>query len=108
LSRKNSLILDAAFDIGIHELRVSASIGISLFPEDGMDADSLLQRADIAMFKAKRNGAGISGSYAFYSQGMDAHIAGKLFLESGLRKALHQQEFFLVYQPKIDVHAHPG
>ncbi|WP_423682126.1 putative bifunctional diguanylate cyclase/phosphodiesterase [Undibacterium sp. WLHG33] len=95
--------LDAAFDIGIHELRVSASIGISLFPEDGMDADSLLQRADIAMFKAKRNSAGISGSYAFYSQDMDAHIAGKLFLESGLRKALDQQEFFLVYQPKIDV-----
>lgn len=95
--------LDAAFDIGMHELRVSASIGISLFPKDGIDADSLLQRADIAMFRAKRNGAGVSGSYAFYSQDMDEHIAGKLLLESGLRKALDQQEFFLVYQPKIDV-----
>jgi GGDEF domain-containing protein len=58
-----------------------------------MDADSLLQRADIAMFKAKRNGAGISGSYAFYSQDMDAHIAGNYFLSQAYARRFISKSF---------------
>jgi EAL domain-containing protein (putative c-di-GMP-specific phosphodiesterase class I) len=62
-----------------------------------------LQKADIAMFKAKRIDSNASGSYVFYDNEMDQHIAGRLYLESGMLRALHLNEFFLLYQPKIDI-----
>lgn len=97
--------LDQAFQINGNELRIGASIGISVYPQDGTDADQLLQKADIAMFKAKRNVERASGSYAFYNQEMDLSIAGRLYLESGLRRALQHGEFFLLYQAKVDIHS---
>ncbi|MFZ6658597.1 putative bifunctional diguanylate cyclase/phosphodiesterase [Undibacterium sp. TJN19] len=95
--------MDDAFIVAGHELRVGASIGISVFPQDGSEADSLLQKADIAMYKAKRSAGNVSGSFVFYSDSMNQSIAGRLYLESGMRRALENQEFFLAYQPKVDI-----
>ncbi|MFZ6720303.1 putative bifunctional diguanylate cyclase/phosphodiesterase [Undibacterium sp. Ji49W] len=95
--------LENAFVVEGHELRVGASIGLSVFPQDGAGADILLQKADIAMVKAKRSAGNVSGSFLFYSDNMNQSIAGRLYLESAMRKALENQEFYLVYQPKVDL-----
>lgn len=95
--------LDLPFLIEGQELRIGASIGISVYPQDGMDASQLLQKSDVAMCKAKREVDRSSGSYAFYNQEMNRTIAGRLHLESALRRALHHEEFFLQYQPKVDI-----
>ncbi|MBC3860871.1 EAL domain-containing protein [Undibacterium jejuense] len=95
--------LQEAFYVGGHELRISASIGVSIFPNDGRDAEALLQCADIAMYQAKKIGDSQIGGFAFYDQDINVHIAEKLFFESAIRKALLAEEFFLQYQPKIDI-----
>lgn len=95
--------LEGTFSIGEHDLRVGASIGISIYPQDGSDAEDLLQKADIAMFKAKRFLEKSSGSYAFYDVEMNQLISSRLYLESGLRRALRANEFFLLFQPKVDI-----
>ena len=95
--------LNDAFLVSGHELRVGASIGISVFPQDGSDANALLQKADIAMYKAKRSTGNVSGSFVFYSDSMNQSSAGRLYLESSMRKALEKQEFYLQYQPKVDI-----
>lgn len=96
--------LDGVFFVGGHELRLGASIGISMFPKDGRDAEELLQKADIAMFRAKRLIEKSAGDYAFFDAAMNQSIAGRMQLESNLRKALQQSEFYLLYQPKVDIH----
>lgn len=96
-------VMDSEFSVDGHALRINASIGISAFPQDGNDADTLLQKADIAMYKAKRGDGGLSGSYAFYNDSMNQSIANRLHLESGLRKALENAEFYVLYQPKVDL-----
>jgi diguanylate cyclase (GGDEF)-like protein len=103
VAQKMLATLESVFHVEAHELRLGASIGISLYPQDGQDAEQLLQRADIAMFKAKRVIERASGSYAFYNIDMNKSIAGRMHLESGLRRALVNEEFFLLYQPKIDI-----
>lgn len=97
--------LEGTFSIAEHDLRVGASIGISVYPQDGDDAEDLLQKADIAMFKAKRFLEKSSGSYAFYDPEMNQLIASRLHLESGLRRALRANEFFLLFQPKVDINS---
>jgi len=82
------------------ELHTSASIGISLFPTDGADADTLLQHADAAMYHAKKNGR---NAYQLFEPAMNAFAKDRLELENGLRRALAQGEFVLHYQPKVDV-----
>ena len=96
--------LDQTIKIEGHELKLGASIGISLFPQDGADAEELLQKADIAMFRAKRLVEKSCGDYAFYDAAMNHSIAGRMQLESSLRRALDQNEFFLLFQPKVDIH----
>lgn len=103
IAQKLLTTLDQPFVVEGIELRIGASVGISVFPQDAISADELLQKADIAMFKAKRNVERASGSYAFYDNEMNRTIAGRLYLESGLRRALQQAEFSVLYQPKIDV-----
>lgn len=95
--------LEATFSIDEHDLRVGASIGVSIYPQDGSDAEDLLQKADIAMFKAKRFLEKSSGSYAFYDVEMNQSITSRLYMESGLRRALRGNEFFLLFQPKVDI-----
>jgi diguanylate cyclase (GGDEF)-like protein len=82
------------------DVQISASIGISVFPEDGVDAETLLQHADAAMYHAKKNGR---SSFQFFAPVMNVFARERLELESGLRRALAQGEFELHYQPKVDV-----
>ncbi len=91
--------LEPALHIDQRELFVSASIGISLYPADGEDSDTLLKHADIAMYRAKEAG---KNNYQFYSAEMSARAFERLTLESSLRHALDRQEFLLYYQPQID------
>lgn len=95
--------LDQTFYIDQHELKLGASIGISLFPQDGLDAEDLLQKADIAMFRAKRLLEKSCGDYAFYDAEMNHLVSGRMQLESSLRRALELNEFFLLFQPKVDI-----
>nr|WP_315476818.1 EAL domain-containing protein [uncultured Undibacterium sp.] len=103
VAQKILATLEHVFSIDEHELRLGASIGISIYPQDGSDAESLLQKADIAMFKAKRLIDKAGGAYTFYDAEMNRTISGRMYLESGLRRALLRDEFFLLYQPKLDV-----
>ncbi|MDP3785909.1 MAG: EAL domain-containing protein [Undibacterium sp.] len=103
VAQKMLATLENVFHVEGLELRVAASIGISIYPQDGDDAEQLLQKADIAMFKAKRIVEKASGSYTFYDAEMNRSIAGRLYVESGLRRALQHGEFFLLYQPKVDI-----
>ncbi len=82
------------------EVYTSTSIGISIFPEDGADTDSLLKNADIAMYQAKGSGR---NTYRFYSSEMNSKALEQLLLANDLRKALEKNEFYLDYQPQIDL-----
>ena len=88
------------FIIEGNEIFVTASIGISLFPEDGDDCDSLLKFADTAMYHAKNCG---KNNARLYSSSLTMQIMSHVKLEVGLRRALKNQELYLLYQPQIDV-----
>ena len=90
--------LDAPILVGGHELYISASIGIAIYPQDGEDPVSLLKHADISMYKAKERGL---GEYCFFHSDMLVQSVERLSLENQLRSALEKQQFFLVYQPQI-------
>ncbi len=82
-----------------HELRVSVSIGICMFPEDGNTSAELMRRADVAMYQVKESGR---NGYKFYTEHMQASALRHMALEKGLRKALERDEFTIYYQPFID------
>ncbi len=82
------------------EVHVSASIGISVYPDDGIDAETLLQHADAAMYHAKKNGR---SGFQFFTSTMNTFARERLELENGLRRAISRNEFELHYQPKVDV-----
>lgn len=88
------------FVLDNRELHVTTSIGISLYPDDGQDARTLLRNADAAMYRAKAHG---KNTWHFYTADMNARALERLTLESGLRRALEREEFVLHYQPLIDV-----
>jgi len=88
------------FAIEGRELFASASVGISLYPNDGEGAQSLLKNANIAMHRAKDHGG---NNYQFYSVQMAARSAERLELENSLRRALERGEFVLHYQPQLDL-----
>ena len=88
------------FVIDGRELHMSASIGVSVFPEDGNDGETLLKNADAAMYRAKDKGR---GNYQFYAAQMNAQGTERLMLESGLRRAVERGELELHYQPKMDL-----
>lgn len=83
-----------------HEVYVTASIGIAIYPVDGENADELLKNADTAMYEAKNKG---KNSYCFYDHSMNDLALQRLNMESELRKAVEHHEFCLHYQPKIDL-----
>lgn len=88
------------FQIDDQELFTTASIGISVFPNDGQDPDTLLKHADTAMNHAKRNGR---NNYKVFDDSMRAEVFQQLALDNGLRRALERDEFVVHYQPQIDV-----
>ena len=81
-----------------HELHVTMSIGITLYPYDGEDADTLLKNADTALYRAKEQGR---NNYQLYTPAMNARAFERLALENSLRKALERNEFSLYYQPQV-------
>jgi predicted signal transduction protein with EAL and GGDEF domain/DNA-binding response OmpR family regulator len=83
-----------------HEIFVTASIGISLFPEDGNDCNSLLKFADTAMYHAKNTG---KNNAKLYSSSLTMKIMSHVRLEVGLRKAIQNHELYLLYQPQVEV-----
>ena len=90
--------LRPAFQVGGHELHIAASCGISIYPHDGEDAETLVKNADIALYQAKARGR---NAYQVYEPEMNAKALGKLVLENQLRRALAREEFVVYYQPVI-------
>jgi EAL domain-containing protein (putative c-di-GMP-specific phosphodiesterase class I) len=95
-------LLSAPVDLGGNEIVLSASIGISLSPEDGSDVKTLLRHADAALYYAKEGG---KNDYRFHTASLSARAHHRLTVESGLRRALDRHEFLLEYQPVV---AHGG
>jgi diguanylate cyclase (GGDEF)-like protein len=92
--------LQAPMQLALHSLVITPSVGISLYPSDGVDADTLLRNADLAMYCAKRKGPGM---HAFFDAAMNDAALHRFTLEAKLRGALERGEFTLHYQPQFDV-----
>ncbi|HET7601180.1 MAG TPA: EAL domain-containing protein [Gemmatimonadales bacterium] len=99
LARRVLAALAPPCQLGTHEVFVSASIGIALFPDDGEDVETLLAHADTAMYEAKRQGG---NGYQLFARSMNATALQRLTLEGDLRRALERDELVLQYQPIVD------
>jgi diguanylate cyclase (GGDEF)-like protein/PAS domain S-box-containing protein len=94
------MMLAAPHFIGQHDLCVTASIGVSVYPDDGLNAETLIKNADTAVHQAKENGR---RGYQFFKPAMNVRAVERQSIEESLRHALERQEFTLHYQPKIDL-----
>ena len=83
-----------------HDLHVTASIGVSVYPDDGLDAETLIKNADTAMYQAKENGR---QRYQFFKPAMNVRAVERQSIEESLRRALERQEFALHYQPRVNL-----
>lgn len=99
LARKAIKIISEPFEIGDRTYSVGASIGISVYPDDTEDANTLLRQADLAMYQAKSKQSG----FEYFSEEMNALAHQQLQLENGLRQAIEAKELLLMYQPKLDL-----
>ncbi len=100
IKKKIHAALAPPFTIGKTELQITASCGISLFPEHGEDEDTLIRKADLAMYKAKKEGG---GTCHLFTEDLDIDIREIVNLEADLRRALEKDEFLLHLQPKVEV-----
>ena len=98
VARKLIAALRDPLSIGEHELTVSVSIGIALYPDDGEDVSTLLKHADVAMYSAKDQGR---DAYHYFLPEMDVHALERLLLENALRRAIERDELSLRYQPQV-------
>jgi diguanylate cyclase (GGDEF)-like protein/PAS domain S-box-containing protein len=100
IAAKLLVALSTPHRIDHHELQVTVSIGIANYPDDGIDAEALMQRADFAMYHAKDSGR---NNYQFFEPMMNARAVERQALENDLRHALERGEFVLHYQPKMNL-----
>jgi diguanylate cyclase (GGDEF)-like protein len=100
LARRIVAAIGQPFDVQDHQFVIGASIGISVSPLDGRDADTLMKCADLALYRAKAEGR---GTFHFYESGMDAVQQRRRAIEAGLRQALSRNEFVLAFHPLISV-----
>ncbi len=91
-------ILQEPFCLGQHEVSITASIGVSIYPDHGKDAETLINHADLAMYETKSLG---KNNVAFFSNSLDKKHKCKISLESEMRKALERNEFMIEYQPQV-------
>ena len=99
-AKKILLSLSAPHSIGGQDLHIDGSIGISIYPEDGEDTETLIKNADTAMYHAKENGR---NNFQFFKAEMNLKAVERQSLEGGLRRALEREEFLLHYQPKVNL-----
>ncbi len=95
--------LTTPIDLGLQEVHITSSVGISICPRDGLDMNELLRRADVAMYWVKEHGR---NQYKVFMPEMDTGTVDRLGLEKDLRRALENGEFTLFYQPKVDLKSH--
>lgn len=100
VAQKILKVISQPYKIEEHELFVTASVGISIYPDDGSDIESLIRKADIAMYRAKGQG---KNNYQVYNLSMDAKFFERLTLENSLRKAVENEELVAYYQPQVDL-----
>ncbi len=101
VARKLIAALEQPVVMGEHELTVSVSIGIALHPDDGVDVNTLLKHADLAMYRAKDQGR---NAYHYFLPDMDVRAMERLLLETALRRAVERGELRLHYQPQLRAH----
>jgi diguanylate cyclase (GGDEF)-like protein/PAS domain S-box-containing protein len=99
-ARQIAAALVAPHEVAHQQLHVTASIGISIYPDDGPDAETLIKCADTAMYHAKERGR---HTFQFFEGEMNARAVERQWVEAGLHRALERREFVLHYQPKIDL-----
>ncbi len=95
-----SQVLKFSFDLSGNELFATASVGVSLFPLDGADSQTLLKNAGAALYKAKKSGG---ANYQFFTADMHELASSRLALETNLRRAIQNEEFLIHYQPRVSV-----
>jgi diguanylate cyclase (GGDEF)-like protein/PAS domain S-box-containing protein len=100
IARRMLQAVAEAHSIDEHDLHVTTSIGISVYPDDGIDAETLIKNADTAMYQAKENG---HQSYQFFKPAMNVRAVERQSIEESLRRALERKEFVLHYQPKVNL-----
>ena len=100
VARRLVEVFSRPFEVAGHELTVTPSLGISVYPNDGQDLETLLRNADTAMYQAKEIGR---NAFQFYSSEMNTTTLDRLLMESNLRRALVQKEFVLHYQPLVNL-----
>ncbi|KTD15985.1 regulatory protein (GGDEF and EAL domains) [Legionella lansingensis] len=100
IAKKLLAVFTEPFNVSSHQILITASAGIATFPHDGQTINELLRNADIAMYRAKEQGG---NQFQFYTYSLGKKSAARMELESELYKAFENQEFFLCYQPQLDV-----
>jgi diguanylate cyclase (GGDEF)-like protein/PAS domain S-box-containing protein len=100
VARKALQSLSRSYLIEGHEISITPSIGISVYPDDGNDIDTLVRSADAAMYEAKQHGR---GQFQFFTADMNARAMERIRLEAGLRRVLDGERFTLHYQPQVDI-----
>lgn len=93
-------LIEKPFQVDQHSLKITGSIGISYYPKDGLDYESLMKNADLSMYHAKDSGR---NNYRVFEPEMNRRVINHMQLENALRDAMKKNEFYLVYQPLIDL-----